>query len=163
MAILKIGALNCRGQTKLNLAKQLQIQFLLKMNNLDILLCQETYINDTSFKNCEYIMKFYNIISNNALNEYGTLCIVKNSLDISDIKFDTEGRVITFNIDSITVCNVYPKAGTDAESRKQREILFAQTIPNMLRFRKQKIIIGGDWNKNTDGHIFRDSLSIKVK
>ena len=91
-------------------------------------------------------MRSYNIISNNSLNEYGTLCIVKNSLDISDIKFDTEGRVITFNIDSITVCNVYPKAGTDAESRKQREILFAQTIPNMLRFRKQKIIIGGDWN-----------------
>ena len=147
MAILKIGKLNCRGQTKLNLAKQLQIQFLLKMNNLDILLCQETYINDTSFKNCEYIMKFYNIISNNALNEYGTLCIVKNSLDISDIKFDTEGRVITFNIDSITVCNVYPKAGTEAESRCLREELITTTIPNHAEIHKRKPNNGGgDWN-----------------
>ena len=49
MASIKIGSLNCHGQTKMSLAKQLFIQDILKCHNFDVLCTQETLIeNDTS-------------------------------------------------------------------------------------------------------------------
>ena len=45
-------------------------------------------------------------------------------MNIYDIKFDTAGRVIIFNIENITFLNIYPKARTDSNSRKMRENLF---------------------------------------
>ena len=59
---------------------------------------------------------------------------------------DTQGRIITFNSSSSTFVNVYPKSGTDVESRREREQMFTTTLPNMLVHRKENIIIGGDWN-----------------
>merc|ERR1712080_512927 len=49
-----------------------------------------------------------------------------------------------------TFMNVYPKSGTDVESRREREIMFSNTIPHMLIHRKSNLIIGGDWNAITD-------------
>ena len=124
MAILKISTLKCRGQTIMMLEKQLQIQYLLKTYNFDILMCQETLLDKEGFNQCEFIENSYNIITNNFKNEYGTCCFVKNLMNIYDIKFDTAGRVIIFNIENITFLNIYPKAGTDPNSRKMRENLF---------------------------------------
>ena len=64
--------MNCHGQTKMMLAKQLFIQNHLKINKIDILLCQETYVDNETFNNCEYILSNHNIVKNNAKNEYST-------------------------------------------------------------------------------------------
>ena len=142
--------MNCQGQTKLKLPKQLFIQNHLKTNIIDVLLCQETQVDNNIFNNCEFILNNYNIIKNNAENEYETLILIKNTIQVSDVAFDTEGRVIVLNSGNLTIINVYPKAGTDAESRRQREELFSNTVPNMRKYKKPNLPIGGDWICITD-------------
>ena len=66
MAAINVGTLNCQGQTKMSLAKQLQLQHLLRTHNYDILCCQETYIEEDSFINCEFLQNNYNIVKNNS-------------------------------------------------------------------------------------------------
>ena len=56
MKQLRILSLNCRGQTKFTLPKQLSIQDLLSRYNTDILMCQETAIDNETFKLCEFII-----------------------------------------------------------------------------------------------------------
>ena len=132
MAGLSIATLNCRGQSKMTLAKMLQIQHTIRTNNLDLLFCQETHVEDNTLEHCEFIRSNFDLIKNNAGNEYGTAVFVKNTFNISDINFDTEGRVIIFNIEDTTFVNIYPKSGTDSDSRKSRDNLFSSTLPNML-------------------------------
>ena len=71
--------MNCQGQTKLTLAKQLFIQNHLKNNRIDVLLCQETCVDNDTFNNCEFILNNYNIIRKNTENEYGTFILIKNT------------------------------------------------------------------------------------
>ena len=65
---LAIGTINCQGQTKLTLGKQLQIQNHIIQYKIDILFCQETYTDEDTFENCPSIKDNYNIISNNSQN-----------------------------------------------------------------------------------------------
>ena len=125
--------MSCQGQTKLTLSKQLYIQNFIRINFIDILLCQETRIENDTFKRCDYLQNNFTIINNNTENEYGTVSLIKNNIQVQDVAFDTKGRVIALNTGNITIINIYPKAGTDAESRRLREELFANTIPNMLK------------------------------
>ena len=118
MAGLSIGNLNCRGQSKMSLAKMLQIQHTIRTNNLDLLFCQETYLEENNLEHCEFIRSNFDLIKNNAGNEFGTAVFVKNTFNTSDVCFDTEGRVIIFNIEDTTFVNIYPKSGTDSESRR---------------------------------------------
>ena len=115
MYSLTVASMNCHGQTKLEVPKQLFIQNFLLTNKIDILMCQETRIEDQTFEQCNFIRSNYNIIKNNASNSYGTSVLVHVNLNLNDVKYDTDGRIIIFNIDEITLCNVYPKAGTDSE------------------------------------------------
>ena len=112
MHTLTIASMNCHGQTKLEVPKYLYIQ--------NILLCQETRIEDRTFEQCNFIRSNYNIIKNNAPNPYGTSVLAHVNLNIEEVKYDTEGRILISNIDEITFCNVYPKAGTDSESKQER-------------------------------------------
>ena len=89
-------------------------------------------------------------MKNNSQNNFGTAIFVRNTFEIGDVKFDTEGRIIILNIGEFTLGNVYAKAGTDGDSRKLRENMFCEILPNMLRLRKNKIIICGDWNSITE-------------
>ena len=150
MHSLTVASMNCHGQTKLEVPKQLFIQNFLLTNKIDILMCQETRIDDRTFEQCNFVRSNYNIIKNNASNSYGTSVLVHVNLNINDVKYDTDGRIIIFNIDEITFCNVYPKAGTDSESKQEREDLLNLTLPNMLHHHKANIIIGGDWNCITE-------------
>ena len=120
MGIIRIGSINCQGQSRLSLAKQLQIQSYIESFKIDILFCQETFIENDSFSQCSAIRNRFNIIKNNSQNEYGTAVLVSKLYDIKDVTFDTEGRIIIFNSGDTTFCNVYPKAGTDGDSRRER-------------------------------------------
>ena len=59
---------------------------------------------------------------------------------------DIDGKVIIFDIENITIGNIYLPSGTDAISRSKRESLLSETIPRMLINRQMSGLIGGDWN-----------------
>ena len=50
--------------------------------------------------------------------------LIKNSFQISNVAFDIEGRVIVLNSGNLTIINVYPKAGTDAEREDKEKDVF---------------------------------------
>ena len=163
--------MNIRGQTGLDVSKQLLIENFIKSYRIDILNCQEINVLEDSFSQCEYITSSYNIITNNAQNKYGTCCIVSNNFNPENVKLDTNGRVLSFNIENITFCNVYLPSGSDPVMKNSRENYAAETIPNILINCKQFGCIGGDWNsiiencdatKNTSSNISK-SLKRLVK
>ena len=143
---LLIAYMNVRGQTGLDINKELQIEKFLKSFKIDILMCQETHITSESFKSCDFISRNYEVISNNASNQYGTCCLIKNCFQTENVKCDTDGRVICFDIQNATFCNVYLPSGSDSSIRESREHFSASTIPNMLVNKKESGCAGGDWN-----------------
>ena len=66
---------------------------------------------------CYYIKSNFEILSNNNINKYGTASLIKNEFEPLNIKYDTEGRVIKFDINNTTMCNVYIPSGTDSITR----------------------------------------------
>ena len=143
---LTLAYMNVRGQTGLNLAKQLQIETFLKSYKIDILHCQEINILEDTFSECSFITSSYNILSNNAQNKYGTCSLVSNVFSTENIKNDTNGRVLAFDIQNITFCNVYMPSGSDPQMKNRRENYAAEVIPQILINCKENGCIGGDWN-----------------
>ena len=144
--ILTLAYLNIHGQTGIKLEKQLQIEEFLRVNDIDILQCQEININEDTFSECNLITSSYNIITNNSSNKYGTASIVKNEYSIENITVDTNGRVLIFDIENITFGNFYLPSGTDNISRSSRENYCAETIPQLLVNSKDSGCYGGDFN-----------------
>ena len=143
---LTLAYMNVRGQTGLDMKKQVQIEQFLKTYNIDILNCQEINVDSESFQSCNFINSSYDIISNNASNKYGTCSFVTSTLQPVNIKFDTNGRIIIFDINSITFGNVYLPSGNDPAMRNARENYAAETIPQLLTNSQDCGCIGGDWN-----------------
>ena len=67
-----------------------------------------------------------------------------------NIKFDTNGRIIVFNLGNMTFGNVYLPSGNDPVMRNSRENNSAEVIPQLLLNCKPKGCIGGDWNCITE-------------
>ena len=143
---INIAYMNIRGQTGLEYAKQIQIENFLKTYKLDILHLQESNISEDTFQNCDFINSSYDIITNNANNKYGTASLISNCLKPENIKLDSQGRVIVFDIGNMTFCNVYLPSGNDPIMRNMRENYSAEIIPKLLVNCKSEGIIGGDWN-----------------
>ena len=141
---ITVAYMNIHGQTGLDLVKQVQIERFISTYKIDVLHCQEINIDKESFSSCNIITSSYNLIPNNAQNGYGTCSFVSNSLEHKNIKLDTNGRVIVFEIDDITFCNVYLPSGTDSIMKNERENYLAETLPQMLVNSKDCGIIGGD-------------------
>ena len=148
--ILIISYLNIRGQTGFKLDKQFQVEEFLKQTKSDILHLQEIHIEDDTFEQCNYIKSNFSVISNNAVNKYGTASLVKNDLEYQNILCDTNGRIIVFDISGVTFGNIYSPSETDAVSRSFREKLSAETIPQMMANRQVSGCIGGDFNSIVD-------------
>ena len=104
--IITVAYMNTRGQTGLDIAKQVQIENFLKVYKVDILNCQEVNIKEDTFSQMNFIANSYEIITNNATNKYGTCCLVSNSFQPENIKCDTNGRAIVFNIKNYTFSNI---------------------------------------------------------
>ena len=147
---LKIAYMNIKGQSTLSIPKENQIQDFIKKYNIDILHCQEINIEEESFSQCNFIAANFNIYSNNALNKYGTATLVRNNFIMENMKMDTEGRAVVFDIDGLTFGNIYLHSGTDAISRGNRERYCSEVIPQLLLNRQVFGCIGGDWNSITD-------------
>ena len=93
--------MNIHGQSGLGEPKQIQIKNFMKFYKIDILNCQEINIDEDSFSNCDFISSSFSIITNNAQNKYGTCSIVSNNYVPDNVKVDTNGRVLAFNIRNI--------------------------------------------------------------
>ena len=143
---VKILYLNIYGQTKLPDAKQYQIQDIVRHHKCDIVHLQEIDCDSSTFSQCNFLKNNFSLISNNSHSKYGTASLIKNDFNANNISFDTEGRVIMFNIGCTTFGNVYLEAGTDSISRNARENYCGEIIPNLLINPCQAGVIGGDWN-----------------
>ena len=143
---LNIAFLNLHGQTGFSVTKQKQVEDFIRRNCLDILHCQEINIDEESFSQCSYITSNFFIISNNAQNKFGTASIVKNTFTVENIKMDTIGRAIFFDIENTTLGNVYLHSGTDSMSRGGREQFCSENIPQLLVNCKENGCWGGDLN-----------------
>ena len=84
---------------------------------------------DSSFDSAEFISANYDIIRNNAISKYGTCCFVSNDLSYNNVRFDTEGRAISFDIPelSLTNGNVYLPLGNDPVAKNKREEYCSQS------------------------------------
>ena len=148
---------NLRAQSGFGSPKQAQVEHFVKLEKFDILHLQEAQILEDTFENCNYITRNYSIITNNARNPYGTASLVANSLEPVNIKLDTQGRVIVFDIGAVTFANVYLPSGNDTVMRNLREEYISLSIPQLLINRKENGCIGGDWNCITE-----DLMPLKI-
>ena len=147
-SIINIAYINCVGQTKLTLSKQLEIQSYMKSHRVDILHLQECMIDNDSFGDCNYVRSNFNIFSNNTPNntQYGTASLVRSDIDVTNIVTDDSGRVIIFDAVGCTWGNLYLPSGTDGASRNLREHYCAEVLPQLMLQRKCHGAIGGDLN-----------------
>ena len=142
--------MNIHGQSKLPIVKQNQIEDFVRQNKIDILHLQEIEICDETFSACDLLSSSYNLLSNNSMNSYGTASLLRADLDYSNVKCDTSGRAIIFNIGDVTFGNLYAHSGTDNISRNNRENFFSETIPSLLMNTCSSGCIGGDLNSIID-------------
>ena len=143
---ITVGFMNIKGQSRLNTEKQLQIEAFLKQYKCDILHLQETNIEQETFSTCSYICNNYNILQNNSLSKYGTSSLVKSEFIVENIRCDSEGRVLIFDLGPMTFANIYLNSGTDAIARAGREKICSELLPNLLINSKGSGCAGGDLN-----------------
>ena len=148
--ILSVAYLNLRGQSGLTVIKQLQIEAFAKHNHCDIVNLQEAHIEDETFSSCDFICSSFNIIVNNSITKYGTASLVKSEVNSENVRCDSEGRVIVFDIGEITLANFYLHSGTDSKSRNNREKYCCEVLPGLLTNSKEAGVVGGDLNCITD-------------
>ena len=147
---LTVGFINIRGQSKLYIQKQIQIEEFLKRYKCDILHLQETNIEPDTFSNCNFISSNYSILQNNSITLYGTSSLVKNDLQVENFRCDSEGRALIFDVSGMTFANLYLHSGTDAVARAGREKICSEVLPNLFINSKETGCAGGDLNCITD-------------
>ena len=135
-----------KGQTKLNFSKQKQIEHFINTHHIDIVNLQEINMDDESFYECDNLMNNYTVIENNAINKYGTACLINNNIATLNHKKDTNGRIISFDVGEATFCNIYIQAGSEREMRANRENQISEDLPNILFNCKPSGLVMGDWN-----------------
>ena len=143
-----VAYLNCVGQTKLPLAKQLEIQSFVCSKKVDILHMQECRMDDDSFAQCGFLTSNYNLFSNNKPDDshYGTASLVRSDLEVTNIHTDNDGRILIFDAAGSTWSNLYLPSGTDGNTRAKRENYFSEIIPQLLVRRLAQGAAGGDFN-----------------
>ena len=140
---LAIGYLNIQGQSRLNQAKQNQLDHILKEYKCDILHLQETNILEDTFELCPHIANNYQILAQNNEIGFGTCSLVHNKLEVSNEVLHPNGRLISFDVGSSTMLNIYAPSGSDFNAKNQREDLFGQLLPNVMLGRKNAGVAGG--------------------
>ena len=110
---------------------------------IDILQLQEIEISEESFSECPLLSSSYIIIPNNSQNNYGTASILRSDLSFTNVKCDTAGRGLVFDIGDVTFGNFYCHSGTDSLSRASRENFCSETIPSLLTNRNVRVHWGG--------------------
>ena len=142
---LTVGSLNLRGQLTLGHSRILQLEDFVKQFKIDVLNLQETDLKDDVFEDKDFLFSNYELIINNSPKKFGTAVLIKNDLEYDNIKMDTEGRLISYDLTdlNITGCNIYLQCGADREARNSREEYGASYLPELLLERRNNIVVGG--------------------
>ena len=145
---LTVGSLNLRGQLTLGHSRILQLEDFVKQFKIDVLNLQETDLKDDVFQDNDFLFSNYELIINNSPKKFGTAVLIKNDLQYDNIKMDTEGRLISYDLTdlNITGCNIYLQCGLLKEHRENRDLYSSKIIPEILHNRKHGSFITGDWN-----------------
>ena len=111
---ISIAFINCVGQSKFPVAKQLESQSYIFTQKLDIIHLQECKIDEDSFSNCGFITKTFHIFTNNKPVDsfYGTATLVRSNIDVTNIHTDDNGRVINLDVAGGTWANFYFPSGS---------------------------------------------------
>ena len=111
---ISIAFINCVGQSKFPVAKQLESQSYIFTQKLDIIHLQEYKIDEDSFSNCGFITKNFHIFTNNKPVDsfYGTATLVRSNIDVTNIHTDDDGRVINLDGAGGTWANFYFPSGS---------------------------------------------------
>ena len=145
---MKVAFLNTYGQSGLSNQKLLELENFIEYNRLDIVCLQETDIQDYTFSGCSILNRFNPIINNNK-SGYGTCTLLRKNINYENVVKDSEGRLISIDIDNMSIVNIYLHSGTDQVSKNERED-FISNIPNILLYKKGAGILGGDMNSIVD-------------
>ena len=151
---MKIAFINTYGQSGLSDQKLLELESFIENNRLDIVCLQETDVKEETFLQCNILSRFEPIINNNK-SGYGTCTLVRKTFTPENVIKDTEGRLISVDIEGISFVNVYLQSGTDKESKNEREE-YISNIPNILLYKQKDGIFGGDLNSIVEK---KDSLN----
>ena len=145
---MKVAFLNTYGQSGLSSQKLLEMENFIEYNRLDIVCLQETDIQENTFSGCSILNRFIPII-NNSKSGYGTCTLIRNNFTIENVIKDSEGRLISVDVENMSIVNLYLHSGTDQTSRNEREN-FINNIPNVLLYKKKIGLLGGDMNSIVD-------------
>ena len=85
--------------------KILALSDFIKHYTIDIINCQEANVESDTFDFSDFISSNYNIISNNAISKYGTCSLVSNNLSYNNVRVDTEGQAISFDLPDLFLTN----------------------------------------------------------
>ena len=145
---LNVAYINCYGQSKFPISKQLKIQSFICQNNLDIIHLQEIKVDQDSFSQFGFVSSNFNIFANNKPDgsNFGTASLVRSDLDVSDIHTDNDGRIIVFNAAECTWGNFYLPSGSSRNARSSSKEYFSLTIPQLMLHLLPQGAAGGDFN-----------------
>ena len=151
---MKVAFINTYGQSGLSSQKLLELENFIEYNRLDIVCLQETDIQENTFFGCRILNRFTPIINNNK-SGYGTCTLIRKNLNYENVIKDHEGRLISVDVENTSIVNIYLHSGTDQVSKNERED-FISNIPNILLYKKEAGLMGGDMNSIVDK---RDALN----
>ena len=145
---MKVSFINTYGQSGLSNQKLLELENFIEFHRIDIVCLQETDIQENTFSGCNILNRFAPIINNNK-SGYGTCTLVRKTFKYENVVKDSEGRLISIDIENMSFVNVYLHSGTDQASKNERED-YISNIPNLLLYKKRDGIFGGDMNSIVD-------------
>ena len=145
---LTVGSLNIRGQLTLGHSRILQLEDFVKQYKIDVLSLQETNLKEDAFQDNDFLFLNYQLIINNSPKGFGTSVLIKNDLEYDNVKMDTGGKLIIYDLTDLNVTggNVYLQCGVLKEHRESRDLYCSKIIPEMFHNRKHSNFITGDWN-----------------
>ena len=135
--VLKLATFNITG---VQLESRLcQISRFLKQKNIDIACFQEV-----KFKKCPLLESSFNIIVNLGPRKRGTAVLVKKNIVVEKTLIEPEGRLISIDINGLTIICVYAPSGET--NKPQRDEFFERTIPAYAALSRNPIVLLGDFN-----------------
>jgi exonuclease III len=134
---IKIASINTGG---IKSAERRQILFnFCRDGNFDVVGLQEV-----AFHSCPIIESCYHFLSNVGPNKNGTAFLVKHGLDHSRLLLDPDGRLMSIDLNSFTVINIYAPSGKQA--KEERNNFLRRTIPAYASTTRLPLVLIGDFN-----------------
>jgi exonuclease III len=137
MNTIKVASINIRALKLVDRVKHL-LDFCLE-NEFDVVALQEV-----TFYECSLLEQYYTLLSNVGPRRLGTAMLLRKGITFSRELLEPEGRLISIDVGSVTMINVYAPSGTQV--REERNEFFRKTVPAYALTSKLPVILMGDFN-----------------